>query len=160
MIRTVREKDLEAVTAIEAACFPAAEAAPREAMKARIAAYPDHFWVMEKEGEIIGFINGFVTDEADLADWMYEEAEKHNENGKWQMIFGLDTVPEYQRQGIAAELMQYCIAEAGRQKRLGLVLTCKDHLVHYYARFGFADEGISGSEHGGVSWHQMRLTFK
>ncbi len=159
MIRTVRETDLEAVTAIEAACFPAAEAAPRQAMKDRIAAYPDHFWVMEKEGEIIGFINGFVTDEADLADWMYEEADKHKENGKWQMIFGLDTLPSCQRQGIAAQMMQHCIEQARAQKRQGLVLTCKDHLVHYYAKFGFLDEGISGSEHGGVSWHQMRLRF-
>ena len=40
-----------------------------------------------------------------------------------------------------------------------LVLTCKDHLVHYYAKFGFVSEGVSGSTHGGVVWYQMRLTF-
>lgn len=43
--------------------------------------------------------------------------------------------------------------------RKGLVLTCKDHLVHYYAKFGFENEGISESEHGGVRWNQMRLKF-
>ena len=32
-------------------------------------------------------------------------------------------------------------------------------LVHYYAKFGFADEGVSASTHGDVVWHQMRLTF-
>ncbi len=38
--------------------------------------------------------------------------------------------------------------------------SCKDKLVHYYAKFGFRDEGISEkSVHGGVVWHQMRLTF-
>ena len=41
----------------------------------------------------------------------------------------------------------------------GLVLTCKDRLVHYYAGFGFVSEGVSGSTHGGVVWYQMRLTF-
>ena len=32
-------------------------------------------------------------------------------------------------------------------------------LVHYYAKFGFVNEGISGSTHGGVVWYQMRLKF-
>ena len=45
------------------------------------------------------------------------------------------------------------------QGRRGLVLTCKDRLVHYYAKFGFVSEGVSSSTHGGVVWYQMRLTF-
>ena len=41
----------------------------------------------------------------------------------------------------------------------GLVLTCKEKLLHYYAKFGFVNEGVSGSTHGGVVWYQMRLRF-
>ena len=41
----------------------------------------------------------------------------------------------------------------------GLVLTCKDKLIHYYAKFGFVNEGVSASVHGNVTWYQMRLTF-
>ena len=53
------------------------------------------------------------------------------------------------------------IAEARSQGRDGLVLTCKDRLVHYYAKFGFLNEGVSGkSTHGGAVWNQMRLTFR
>ena len=48
---------------------------------------------------------------------------------------------------------------ARAQGRRGLVLTCKDRLVHYYAKFGFVSEGVSSSTHGGVVWYQMRLTF-
>ncbi len=33
------------------------------------------------------FVDGFVTDEPDLTDEMYENAAMHNENGTWQMIF-------------------------------------------------------------------------
>lgn len=51
------------------------------------------------------------------------------------------------------------ISDAREQKRQGLVLTCKEKLVHYYSKFGFEDEGISESKHGGVVWHKMRLTF-
>lgn len=51
------------------------------------------------------------------------------------------------------------IGEAKAQGRRGVVLTCKDALVHYYAKFGFVDEGISQSTHGDVVWRQMRVTF-
>ena len=37
------------------------------------------------------------------------------------------------------------------------MLTCKDKLLHYYAKFGFVNEGVSASTHGGVVWYQMRL---
>lgn len=52
------------------------------------------------------------------------------------------------------------VGDARKQGRKGLVLTCKERLIHYYARFGFVDEGVSEkSTHGNVVWHQMRLTF-
>ncbi len=108
---------------------------------------------------MIGFVNGMVTDEPDLRDEMYEDASLHNENGAWQMIFGVDTIPEYRCRGCAAALLNHVIFEAKAQGRKGLVLTCKDKLVHYYAKFGFVSEGISGSTHGNVVWHQMRLSF-
>lgn len=158
-IRTANEEDLDAVTAVEAECFPSAEAADRDAMARRLKAYPDHFWVLEDHGKMVGFVNGMVTDEPHLEDEMYENAFLHDERGAWQMIFGVDTIPEYRRQGCAAMLLMHVIEEARKQNRRGLVLTCKDPLVHYYAKFGFVDEGMSDSTHGGVPWHEMRLTF-
>ena len=59
----------------------------------------------------------------------------------------------------AAQLLNRAIADARQQGRKGLVLTCKDKLVHYYAKFGFVNEGVSQSTHGNVAWNQMRLTF-
>lgn len=34
------------------------------------------------------------------------------------------------------------IEQARKEGRKGLVLTCKKRLIHYYARFGFVDEGF------------------
>ena len=158
-IRTATPTDLDKITNIEAECFPAAEAATRESLAARLAAYPDHFWVQLDGDTMVGFVNGMVTDEPDLRDEMYEDASLHNENGAWQMIFGVDTIPACRRQGCAAALLQYVIAAVKAQGRKGLVLTCKDRLVHYYAKFGFVSEGVSGSTHGNVVWYQMRLKF-
>ena len=158
-IRTAAMADLDALTAIEAECFPAAEAAPREAFEARLAVYPNHFWVLEDEGKIVSFVNGMVTDEAKLRDEMYENAALNTESGAWQMIFGVNTLPAYRRRGLAELVLRRSIHDAKTQGRKGVVLTCKDKLVHYYEKFGFISEGVSQSTHGGVVWYAMRLTF-
>ena len=160
IIRNATMQDLEQIAAVEAECFPAAEAATREEFQARIQSYGNHFWLMFDGEKLIAFVDGFVTDEADLTDEMYEQASMHNANGAWQMIFGVNTIPEYRRQGCAAALLQQAVDDAKKQGRKGLVLTCKEALIPYYSRFGFEDEGISDkSVHGNVVWHQMRLTF-
>ena len=158
-IRTATLNDLDAVTAVEAACFPAAEAASKKEFAARLRYYGNHFWLMLDGEKLIGFVDGMVTDKADLSDDLYAQASLHDENGAWQMIFGVNTLPEYRRRGVAAALLERAIADAKAQGRKGLVLTCKDKLVHYYAKFGFVSEGVSESTHGGVVWYQMRLTF-
>lgn len=158
-IRTATMADLPRVAAVEAACFPAAEAATEADFAARLAVYPNHFWLLEQDGELISFINGMVSDEPDLRDEMYADASLHNEAGSWQMIFGVNTMPQYRRQGMAARVMERVIADAKAQGRKGCVLTCKDRLVHYYEIFGFRNEGVSSSTHGGVVWYAMRLTF-
>ena len=151
MIRTATLADLDAVAAVEAACFPAAEAATREELADRLAHYGDHFWLM--------FDGGTVTARTDLTDDLYADAALHDAHGAWQMIFGVNTLPDYRRHGYAGQLIERAIADARAQGRRGLVLTCKDRLVHYYAKFGFVNEGVSSSTHGGVVWYQMRLTF-
>ena len=160
-IRTATIKDLEAVTSVEAECFPPAEAATREELAERLKYYADHFWLMFDENDnLIAFVDGMVTDEADLTDEMYEKASMHDESGAWQMIFGVNTIPSYRRRGLAGELLERAIEDARKQGRKGLVLTCKDALIHYYAKFGFLNEGVTDkSVHGDAVWNQMRLTF-
>jgi len=160
-IRYATMADLDDIASVESECFPVLEAATKEEFEQRIKYYGNHFWLMFDEGKLIAFVDGFVTDEADLTDDMYENASMHNENGAWQMIFGVNTLPEYRRCGCAKELIKKAILDARKQNRKGLVLTCKESLVPYYSKFGFVDEGITDkSTHGNVLWHQMRLDFK
>lgn len=159
-IRTATMADLAAVTVVEAACFPAAEAATEKDFADRLAVYPDHFWLLEEEdGTLVSFVNGLVTDEPILQDEMYADASFHNEGGAWQMIFGVNTLPAYRKRGLAGQVLERVIADARAQGRKGCVLTCKDKLIHYYEKFGFRNEGVSESVHGGVVWYDMRLTF-
>jgi len=151
LIRTATIEDLDEITDIEAECFPAAEAADREAFQQRLQYYGNHFWLLYEEQKLIAFV--------DLTDEMYENAALHDENGAWQMIFGVNTLPAYRRNGYAGKLLTRAIADAKEQGRRGVVLTCKEKLLHYYAKFGFENEGISQSVHGNVVWYQMRLCF-
>ena len=159
-IRTATINDLQAIANVEAECFPTEEAATYEEFKSRLESYPDHFWLMFDGDKLISFVDGLVTDEADLTDEMYANASLHDNAGKWQMIFGVNTIPDYRKRGFAGQLIQRAISDAKLQGRKGLVLTCKDKLVSYYAKFGFVNEGITDkSSHGGAVWYQMRLTF-
>ena len=141
IIKYATTEDIAAIAAVEAECFPPAEAATEKEFIDRVKYYGNHFWLMYEAEKLIAFVDGFVTDEPDLTDEMYEKATLHNENGAWQMIFGVNTIPAYRKHGYAGELIRRAIEDAKQQGRKGLVLTCKDRLVHYYAKFGFADEG-------------------
>ena len=159
IIRRATMDDLKAVAALEKACFVPEKAASEASYKERLTYFADHFWLMYDGDELISFVCGYVTDEQDLTDEMYAHAEKHNENGTWQMIFSVGTDPKYQRNGYAGQLLERMVEDAREQGRKGLVLTCKEEKIHYYAKFGFVNEGVSVSDHGGVVWYQMRVTF-
>ena len=142
-IRYATIEDIKAITAVETECFPPAEAATEKEFIERVRYYGNHFWLMFEQEKLIAFVDGFVTDEPDLTDEMYENASMHNENGAWQMIFGVNTLPTYRKYGYAGKLIRRAIEDAKQQGRKGLVLTCKDKLVPYYAKFGFQDEGVT-----------------
>ena len=159
-IRTAQPENLAQIAAVEAACFPPAEAATPAELAERLARYANHFWLLWAGETLLAFVDGMVTDEPDLTDAMYQRADWHNEAGAWQMIFGVNTLPGYRNRGYAGRLLRRAIADARAQGRKGLVLTCKEGLLPYYAGFGFVDEGVSEkSTHGNAVWHQMRLTF-
>lgn len=159
MIRHADLNDLKAVAALEAACFPPSEAATEKQLRQRIMRYGDHFWLLFEDDRLLAFADGFTTDRPDLEDEMYEHADLHNENGDWQMIFGINTHPDFRNRHYATRLMEAIIRESRLTNRRGLVLTCKETLIPFYRRFGFEDEGMSASVHGGVEWHQMRFTL-
>ena len=158
-IRTATKKDLDSIAALEAACFPPAEAATRQSLEQRLQVFARHFLLLTNGDTLIGFINGMVTDLPDLEDRMYEQAELNDEKGAWQMIFGLDVREQDRCHGYGAQLIRAMTEHARSEGRRGLVLTCKEYRLAYYSKLGFVDEGFCRSVHGGVRWHQMRLTF-
>lgn len=158
-IRHASITDLAALTAVEAACFPPAEAATEADFAARLAVYPNHFWLLVEDGKLLSFVNGMVTDEPTIRDEMFADASLHDPDGAWQAIFGVNTLPDYRRRGLAGQVLRQVIADAKAQGRRGCILTCKDALIHYYESFGFRPLGVSASVHGGAVWYDMTLEF-
>ena len=74
-IRTGLPEDLDRITAVEAACFPPAEAATAEDFAGRLAHYAGHFWLLEDDdGTLLSFVDGMVSDEPVIRDEMYADA--------------------------------------------------------------------------------------
>lgn len=155
-IRTVTAADLDAVTALEAACFPPAEAATREAFAYRIETFPERFFVAERQGRIIGLVNGCASDLPAIDDRLFEP-QGHDPQGKNQMVFGLAVHPDCRNNGIAAALLRRLVDFAREQGMNQVILTCKQEKIPYYQKFGFQNRGVSASEHGGAVWYDMVL---
>ena len=156
-IRSARPADAAGCVRIEAACFPPEQAASLQAMEERIAAYPRHVLLGEREGRLVGFAMGPVIGRPVIADEMFADVSCHREEGPYQSVFSLAVHPDFQRRGYGRQLLEALIRQARREGRRGVTLTCLDAKVGYYAAFGFHDHGVGGSVHGGVPWHNMVL---
>lgn len=159
LVRKATLSDLDALTAVEAECFPEAEAAKREDFEKRLKAYGDRFWLLFADGELVSFVDGPLTEESELTDEMFADTSYHRKDGDWQMIFGVCTLPQHRKKGYAARLLRTALEEARSEGRKGAVLTCKEVLLSFYGSLGFVSEGVSESTHGGALWYKMRIVF-
>ena len=161
IIRFANKNDIDSIINIESICFPKEEAASESSLKKRFDVFPENFLVAEikNDKKLIGFINGCTYNKPDLPDILYDDAYLHDKNGEFQTIFGIDTLPDYRRQGVGEHLMKALINLTKKRGKKGLVLTCKDYLIHYYEKFGYKNKGVSKSCHGGAKWNDMLLLF-
>ena len=159
LIQLASPEDLNDISQIEEIRFPPAEAAKKEVIAKRLVAFKDSFFVARLDNKIIGFVNGRATDSLVIHDELFYDAKPEDRVGENWCIFGLDVVPAYQNRGIAAKLMAHFIEAAKKHHKKRVLLTCKEPLVPYYEKFGFVNDGLSNSTHGGAEWYDMTLTF-
>ena len=156
-IRTATLNDIDVITNIEAICFPASEAASRDSFIDRVSTFANGFYLAELGGQVIGFVNGALTNKTHIEDEFFESMSNHDDDGKNFVIFGLDVLPDFQHNGYARKLMTYLIQECTSKGLNRIILTCKDHLIDYYSSFGYINQGVSDSVHGGAQWYDMYL---
>lgn len=155
--RNIRQDEIQEASEIENICFPPEEACSPEHMKERVMHASDLFLtaIDQETGKMAGFINGISTSEEKLRDAFYTDISLYDPDGRNIMILGVDVLPQYRHQGLARKMMQVYQKQASDGKYKMLVLTCLDGKVEMYRKFGFIDNGISESEWGSETWHEM-----
>ncbi|QKE73386.1 GNAT family N-acetyltransferase [Arthrobacter citreus] len=154
-LRNVQSSDLKQLITIENEGFSKEEAATKEAFIERIQLIPDTFIVAEKDGEILGYINGPIINQPYITDDLFEKIKLNPDQGGYQSILGLAVSKQARKQGIAKSLIEKMDELVEENERLGITLTCKQELVSFYEKLGFVNHGLSDSKHGGVSWYNL-----
>ena len=159
LIRHAEIRDVKAIADLEEASFPPSDAASYERMDDRVRTYPDYICLGWEDDKLASFVIGLRSDDEDLSDEMFASASLHNPSGRWIHILSVATATDLREKGCASVLMKRMLEDCRERGLEGSVLTCKPHLVGYYERFGYVDEGVCDSQHGGAVWHQMRIRF-
>lgn len=154
-LRKVTEEDLFSLIKLENEGFTPDEAATPKTLKQRINKIPDTFIIAEKEGRIIGYINGPVINQRYITDDLFEEIQSSPNSGGYLSVLGLVVNKDYQGHGIAGKLLEQFEKLAKQQLRCGVTLTCREALVSLYERYGYNNEGESTSQHAGIKWYNM-----
>ena len=116
-IRHAEKQDLEALNRIGEECYSPEERISAEEYEKRLNVYPEHFWILEEEGEIAAFINGPVINQPKIEDDMFHNTAWHDEKGTWQAILGVNTSPRCQNRGYASRIIEQLIMDARQQRR-------------------------------------------
>jgi len=158
-LRFVEACDLDRCYEIETSAYEGDEAATREKIATRIGQYPQGFVVLEKDGEVIGFINSGCADEVVMSDESFKELVGHNPDAPNVVIMSVVIFPDHQGQGYATLLMRHFVEQAEKAGKRSIHLMCKERHIALYRKFGFRYAQPSPSEHGGMSWHEMVMAL-
>ncbi|KXT84736.1 putative arylalkylamine n-acetyltransferase [Streptococcus sp. DD11] len=157
IIRRAELADLDAIYAIELENFSPEEAVSRESLSAHIQTLSTTFLVAEKDGKLLGYLEGPVRPERYLKDVSFtEEIEDYGHlEGGFISLTSLSVSKEAQGLGVGRLLLEAMKDIARKEERHGINLTCHDYLTAYYEKHGFVNEGLSASVYADEIWYDM-----
>lgn len=156
-IRQAKLADLEEIVAIELENFGTEEAMDATVFKKHIEELTSTFLVAEKDGQLLGYLEGPVTQKRYVDDRSFT-ADVRDEShlpGGFITITCLSIAQSAQGLGVGKALLETMKTVALEEGREGVSLTCHDYLIEYYERNGFVNEGLSASTYAGEVWYDM-----
>jgi GNAT superfamily N-acetyltransferase len=157
--RLARPADADRAFEIETLAYEGTEAATHAKIATRIATYSEGFLVMEAAGEIIGFINSGCAHEVVMADEAFKELVGHDPAAPNVVIMSVVIDPAHQGNKYSSRMMDTFVAHMSRLGKKHIYLMCKERHVGLYSSMGYRYLKPSGSDHGGMSWHEMSMTL-
>lgn len=158
-LRFVEEGDLDRCYQIEITAYEGDEAATREKIATRIRQYPQGFVVLERGGEVVGFINSGCAHEVVMSDESFKELVGHDPAALKVVIMSVVVAPACQGHGYSTLLMRHFIDQAKRAGKQSIHLMCKEKHIDLYRKLGYHYVQPSPSEHGGMAWHEMEMAL-
>ena len=169
---------LDEAYAIEAASYPADEAATRDNLRLRLAEAGDYFWgASDEKLGLVGFVCGTLAHGEKLTD---ESMQRHVPDGKTLCVHSVVTAAPLRRKGVGRWMMKCYMAHARAAPIDRVLLLCKEHLVGFCAlaheptlslstvysnkavaaavadeSAGLTNRGLSGVVHGQDPWLLM-----
>ena len=157
IIRQASLADLDAIHRIELENFSPEEAISREILAKHIETISTTFLVAEKNGKILGYLEGPIRPERHLHDVSFtmEIEDCHSIEGGFISLTSLSISKEAQGLGVGRALLEAMKEIAIADERHGINLTCHDYLTAYYERHDFVNEGQSKSTYADEIWYDM-----
>lgn len=157
IIRQASLADLDAIHRIELENFSPEEAISREILAKHIETISTTFLVAEKNGKILGYLEGPIRPERHLHDVSFtmEIEDCHSIEGGFISLTSLSISKEAQGLGVGRVLLEAMKEIAIADERHGINLTCHDYLTAYYERHDFVNEGQSKSTYADEVWYDM-----
>jgi len=163
-LRQATEADWAAVCELEAASYPADEAATPEKLRFRIRNAPHLFRVLEArtapgadpKSELLGFVCATATAQERVTE---ESMSAHEPAGRTAVIHSVVVAEKWRRRGLARHavtLFARQLAESQTHITTLLLLTHEEN-SGLYASCGFEPAGVSAVHHGSRPWLEMRL---
>ena len=156
-IRRATIDDLEAILAIELENFSPEEAIDETVLAKHIETFQNSFLVAEKDGQLLGYLEGPVTQTRHVEDRSFTADVKDESHlpGGYITLTSLSISPSAQGLGVGKALLEAMKNLALEEGREGVSLTCHDYLIEYYERNGFVNEGRSASNYAGEVWYDL-----
>lgn len=152
-------RDLNRCYELESTAYEGDEAATYEKIAARIEQYPEGFLVMERDGQLIGFIISVCAETVVMSDEEFKELVGHSAVAPNVVIMSVVVNPNHQGIDYASELMRHFGTPCRAIGKATINLMCKKRHVASYTKLGYQYVQSSLFSHGGMVWHEMVMTL-
>eukprot|EP00405_Crypthecodinium_cohnii_P028806 CAMPEP_0206506582 /NCGR_PEP_ID=MMETSP0324_2-20121206/56851_1 /ASSEMBLY_ACC=CAM_ASM_000836 /TAXON_ID=2866 /ORGANISM="Crypthecodinium cohnii, Strain Seligo" /LENGTH=487 /DNA_ID=CAMNT_0053996339 /DNA_START=30 /DNA_END=1494 /DNA_ORIENTATION=- len=156
--RPIAAADLPKAVELEAASYPADEAASEEQLQYRFKEAPELFHGIYEADSLIGFV---VSTAAPTQELKEETMSLHSPLGASICLHSVVVAASHQRRGLALAMLKAYVEAVAANERWNcakcMLLIAKAPLLGLYRKAGFTVLGLSEVVHGADPWFDMKL---